>query len=406
VRILAISHLFPNVGNKHFGIFSARQFTAMQDLGAEVVVFVPTVWVPGPLTYFRRSWRDSHAQRSLVEYAGLETHLVPYLRLTRGFWSCRWEGLCVYHLMKERALAMHRQEPFDVIYGKGFFPGADAAIRLSRLLHIPAVGEGIGSDVNVVPDYSRAMYRHFVWVSNALEGAVADGKSVADRISQVSGKTVPTVHGLVDLNIFSPTKDKIAIRCELEVPQNHFIMLYVGGLQTTKGVYEMVEAFCRAQKVIPKMMLKICGTGQEYGKLASLITERRISDSVQLVGAVEVDNVAKWMQASDFLILASYSEGMPNVVMEAMACGLPVIATTVGGLPSAVGDCEGAILVEPKNIEQLELAILKVAKNEHLRKRMEIVARRKAEEQFGSIQNTTKILDYLSLIINEYRKSM
>lgn len=85
-----------------------------------------------------------------------------------------------------------------------------------------------------------------------------------------------------------------------------------------------------------------------------MVREINLEHVIRIVGEVHPDQMHKWMKASDLFVLATHTEGLPNVVMEAMACGLPVIATTVGGLLEAVGDCEGAILVPPKNIEALE----------------------------------------------------
>jgi glycosyltransferase involved in cell wall biosynthesis len=188
------------------------------------------------------------------------------------------------------------------------------------------------------------------------------------------------------------------------LPRSGYIILFVGGLKDTKGVYEMLDAFCRVRLTIPPSILKICGTGQEYASLKAIITERRLETCVTLVGAVEADEVAKWMQASDVLILPSYSEGMPNVVMEAMACGLPVISTRVGGLPEAVGSCKGAILIEPKNVEQLEEAMVRIAKDPDLQIRMSIAARQKAVAEFGAIPNTQKIIDFVGSVISNYKQ--
>jgi len=85
--------------------------------------------------------------------------------------------------------------------------------------------------------------------------------------------------------------------------------------------------------------------------------------------------------------------------MSLWACGLPVISTTVGGLPDAIGNCEGAILVEPNNVEQLASAIQKVCGNTEQYKKMSLIARRTAEEKFSLEKNVKKTLNYLDKII-------
>jgi glycosyltransferase involved in cell wall biosynthesis len=111
----------------------------------------------------------------------------------------------------------------------------------------------------------------------------------------------------------------------------------------------------------------------------------------------------KWMQASDIFVLPTYNEGMPNVVMEAMACGLPLISTAVGGLPEAVGDSKGAILIEPRSSEQLASAIKKVGTDKTLREQMGWAARQTAEQKFGARANSQKLLAYLGSVIAQYK---
>jgi len=112
-----------------------------------------------------------------------------------------------------------------------------------------------------------------------------------------------------------------------------------------------------------------------------------------------------WMQAADVFVLPSYMEGMPNVVMEAMACGLPVIATAVGGLPEAIGDDEGAMLIEPRKVKPLVDAMLKVCSDKTLQFKMSLAVRQTAEDKFGLKNNVKKTLIYLeSVVKNEKDK--
>jgi glycosyltransferase involved in cell wall biosynthesis len=149
------------------------------------------------------------------------------------------------------------------------------------------------------------------------------------------------------------------------------------------------------------IMLVMCGSGPEESALKALIREKNIEDAVRMVGEVEPEQMSKWMKVSDLFVLATHTEGMPNVVMEVMACGVPVIATAVGGLPAAIGDCKGAILVPPKNVNAFADAIMRVINDNKLRKRIQKAARKKAEQDFGVEQNARRILDYLQQIIEE-----
>jgi glycosyltransferase involved in cell wall biosynthesis len=373
-------------------------------LGADVTVLFTIVWIPKILQAVRAKYKNYNKKHAPLEYPQINVITVPYFRLTRGVGSYRWDGLFIYHSAIKLVLSLHQKMPFDVIYGKGIFPSADAAVRFAKKLRIPAIGEGIGGDVNIVPDHSNVMYSHFLRTTQALDGAVADGKGVADRLSCVMNTHIPTIHGLVDLTTFCPIDNKTPLRRELDISYDSLALLYVGSLKREKGVYELINAFCKIRKILPQAVLNICGSGNEYNDLMELIAQSGLESVVRLVGEVKPDHLHKWMQASDIFLLPSYSEGMPNVIMEAMACGLPVISTTVGGLPDAIGNCDGAILVKPRDVDSLVTAIIKVATDSEIYLTMKKAARKTAELEFGIEANCQKLLDYLQEIIARYYK--
>jgi len=377
----------------------ARQLSEISRLGAEITVIVPRVWCPGLLRHFDR-WKN-HAHKSpLCRFEGIETFSVPYLRPSGNFYN-RLSGLAAFRAMKSKVLELHKSRKFDVIYATDFFPDGDAAVRLSKCLKLPAACLGIGVDVNITAQSSGIIYRHFVRTAKALDGTLACGQSVADGIEAVTGKSPLCVYGVLDLEEFSPAPDKIPARKELGLPPDKTIVLYAGYLTRRKGVYDLLEAIYRVQKKYPNLLLAMCGAGPEETALRRLIREKDIEHIVHMAGEVEPERMNKWMQASDLFVLASHTEGMPNVVMEAMACGLPVVATAVGGLPGTIGDSDGAILVQPENVDDLEKAIVKVMNDNQLRSHMQIAARNRAEEQFGGRRNARLVLDYLRKIVEE-----
>jgi len=404
LRILAVSHLFPNLKEARYGIFVARQLCEIRRLGAEITVMVPRVWCPGVLRHFEK-WKNLDHKCPLCRFEGIETFSVPYLRPPGNFYN-RWSGLAAFRAMKSKAHELHKSEKFDVIYATDFFPDGDAAARLARYLKIPTACLSIGVDVNITAHSSGNIYKHFVRTAKALDGTLACGQSVADRIKAVTGENPLCVYGVLDLDEFSPAPDKIPARKELDLPPDKTIALYAGYLTRRKGVYELLETINRVRKTCPDILLVMCGAGPEEKGLRTAIREMSLDNIVRMTGDIEPERMNKWMQASDLFVLASHTEGMPNVVTEAMACGLPVVATAVGGLPAAVGDCGGAILVPPGNIDEMEKAIVKLIKDNQLRINMGIAARKRAEEQFGGKRNARLILDYLQKIAKENKAKL
>ncbi len=400
MRILAITHNFPNEGNRNHGIFAARQLLEMKNQGADITVLVPLVWCPGFLRNFKR-WRI-YNHNWKCEYKSIKALSIPYLRLP-GRWFYPWAGRSVFHAIRNKAVELHKENPFDVIYARFFFPDGYAALRLSRVMGIPVVAVGAGDDVNVDPHFSKIVYRDFVKQAKELDGIIASGHRVADNIDAVSNKRALPVHGVVDLQTFAPISDKSHLRQELGLPPDKFVILYAGTYKATKGLYELIDAVERISKEVPNIVLKICGYGRQESRMRSVIKQKALENVIDIVGLVDPSEMHKWMQSADMFVLPSYEEGMPNAVMEAMACGLPVVASSVGGLPEDIGDCEGAILVQPRSVDALEQGMLKVIENEQLRARMEAAARKRAEERFGVERNARIVLNYLRKVVEEHR---
>ena len=278
-------------------------------------------------------------------------------------------------------------------------------MRLSQYLGIPAIGAGIGGDVNIVPHRSLALYRHYVNLLGQLNGTVANGQRLAEKIYAAAHQKAFVLEGVVDPELFHPASNKIEVRSSLKLDPHAQILLFVGNVIREKGLYELLESFSAVLQVFPALQLKICGQGIENAGLQKTIKDLNIAGCVEMLGAVAPEKVSAWMQASDIFVFPSYREGMPNAVMEAMTCGLPVIATAVGGLPAALGQCEGAVLIEPRNVEQLTAAIKRVAGDTSLRDRMGKYARETAVQRFGAETNALKLLNYFETVIDQYKKT-
>ncbi|KMQ50976.1 Glycosyl transferase, group 1 [Chitinispirillum alkaliphilum] len=172
-------------------------------------------------------------------------------------------------------------------------------------------------------------------------------------------KNIETIPNGIDVEKFSP-QDQIEIRQKLGLPLNRKIVLYVGWLIENKGISSLLECCKMITEIIPELLFLLVGEGIDKKNYMQYVVDNGLEGNVKFTGAQKPASIPHYMNAADVLILPSFSEGRPNVVPEAMACGLPVIATNVNGTPEFIKSGIDGVLVEPGKPECMKDELLKL----------------------------------------------
>ena len=138
------------------------------------------------------------------------------------------------------------------------------------------------------------------------------------------------------------------------------LILFLGHLYRHKGVYELLEAFTRLKVERPDLKLVLAGEGPEAQDLSLRAKQLGVKGAVQLPGWVDTAEKEALLAEAACLVLPSFSEGLPLVLLEAMHAGVPVVATTVGGIPETVEDSREALLVHPNDVSALSDALARL----------------------------------------------
>jgi glycosyltransferase involved in cell wall biosynthesis len=144
-------------------------------------------------------------------------------------------------------------------------------------------------------------------------------------------------------------------------------ILFVGWIIPEKGVYDLVDAMPAVLEKFPDAVFTFAGN-KEVERLKAMLAERGLQESSEVLGWVEGRTKLQLFRTSWLLVLPSYTEGLPNVILEAMASELPVVTTPVGGIPSVLSDEKTAIFVEPGNTRQISDAIIRLIQDQELSK--------------------------------------
>ncbi|WP_437279742.1 glycosyltransferase family 4 protein [Sorangium sp. So ce375] len=251
---------------------------------------------------------------------------------------------------------------FDVVVGAWLYPDACAAALVARMLGLPYVVKAHGTDVNVVARW-RSVRPLVASAVRSASYAIAVSRPMAELLTALGappGRAVVVRNG-VDRSIFHPS-DRLAARRELGLPERGRIITFVGELKQPKGILDLLEAFeTLAEEGGEPTHLVVVGAGPGRTAVDRAAARRKAAQSAagQIIAAGErpLREVARYMAAADLLTLPSWAEGTPNVVLEAMTVGCPVVATSVGGIPDLVTHGRTGLLVPPRDVRALGQAL-------------------------------------------------
>jgi L-malate glycosyltransferase len=236
------------------------------------------------------------------------------------------------------------------------------------------------------PDYPRRkrilFNRLMLRRSDRVVGVGAAVREALIRNEGLAPNRVAVIHNGVDLTTFNADSSvRSSIRSDLDVLPEHFAVFQVARLDHLKDHLTAIRTVERVARQQPNIRLLLVGEGPEQATIAREIRKRGLSDQVRLLGLRE--DVAKILQAADLFLLTSVSEGIPVTVLEAMATGLAVVATGVGGVPEVVVSGITGLLAPAGDDAALAEAILHVLENPAARQQMGSLGRQRVADLFS-----------------------
>jgi glycosyltransferase involved in cell wall biosynthesis len=365
MRVVAITNLFPNARQPNRGVFNLQQFAALGRHG-DLRVVAPLPWQP---------WSHGFSRPIPLEeaFGGIRvTHplhvYVPWLgRAANGV-------LMAASLQREVTRVVREHRP-EVLLGAWAYPDAVATALLARRLGLPWVAKVHGSDLNVIAR-DPLLGGQIRWALRQAAGVVAVSNGLKERVEAlgVPSEKVRVLHNGVNLDRFG-LQERAVVRERLGLPQERRTILFVGNLLAGKGALDLLDAVhLLAAHATEMPLLVYVGGGKDREILEASISRYGMDAHIRLVGPRPHEEVPDWIAAADLLCLPSHNEGCPNVVLEALACGRPVVATRVGAIPDFIDERTGA-LVLPRDTKglaaALESVLTRVWDAEALRRRVQ-----------------------------------
>lgn len=354
MRVLVLSSTFPSEQQPTRGIFVRHRIRGLAKR-CDVVVVAPVPWFP--LNRWLRAERDAVAP--IEDQEGLRVYHPRFFSLPR--YGKSLDG-ALYFLSLIRFVArLRRSFPFEVIDAHFAFPDGMAAALLGRLFNCPVVVTLRGSIVRLSGyRLHRPQLRWALRQADRVTAVSESLKGVAVALG-VPADHVRVIPNGVDSTAFRPMPQREARRlCGL--PEAGKVLVTVAGVYEGKGQHTIVDLLPALRERYPETVYVIVGgprPGETYlRRLEATVRSLGLDRHVVFAGPRPQAELRQWFAAADLSVLATQSEGWPNVLLESLACGTPVVATRVGGAPEIVLHGEDGFLVPYGNPAALRDALL------------------------------------------------
>jgi glycosyltransferase involved in cell wall biosynthesis len=418
VRILVVSHAYPTRRASGHGIFVHRWNLGLRAAGHDVRVLQMVQWAPPwPFHAFDRSWRDSRAMASefLSSCDGIPLHhprtFTP--RPSRWFPGDAWDresNTLIQYCRRDPDLA-----GADVIVGHFLIPDGYHAVRLGAALGIPVAAVAWGDDAHAWPEERPYWRRRLHEVLDIVDLPVACSQRLAvdaNRWLDAPRTDWAVVYGGVDVDQFQPPPDRAAVRRRAPVtllqslPGNARVLLMIGQRVRAKGYIEMLNVWEQIAKRAPEWHLVAAGADWGDVDLEAEIARRGLSRSAHWIGPLPAESMPSLLQAADGFVLPSHNEGLSLTMLEAMATGLPTIATDVGGHAEVIRSPDEGWLIPARSEPALARAVNELIDNADERARRGAAARAAALRIGSPAQNASRLAALLAALVSSPRRAV
>ena len=382
MRIFVISHGYPTPQYPQWGCFEKDQAEALAALGHEVVMISFDGRLRHPWKKIGITKHFSHGVHS-YEYTLIPTpffgKLTGWLRHNYSCWL----------LDKAYRRAVKDLGKPTILYSH-FLNLSYKALYLKKKYHLPLVGAEHWSEINK-PVLKEEVKKMGLMTYSHLDGLIAVSSSLQDKIKEHFGKDATVIHNTISNDFYYHQK----------VPSDVFRLITTGSLIPIKGHDVLIRALTKVHFSYTHWQLIIIGEGDARQKLEQLIAENNLDQHVLLVGRKCKEDIAKELWKSDVYIQPSRNENFSVAVLEALACGLPVVATLCGGIQECINERNGR-LVPVNDIDALAETLTEIVENINKYDRQLIA--KDCQRRFGSEVIAQQITRVLEDAINNYNE--
>jgi glycosyltransferase involved in cell wall biosynthesis len=397
MHILFVAVAFPSPDNPYRGSFIREQVRLLCERKEidRITVLSPTTAVPALLRRYARAAALSSLPDRYELVEGRCEVLFPRYSKLPGTMLQSWTNIQWRRILNRTVTRFVRTNPFSLIHANAGTESGWASVHVGRQHHIPCVVTYQGSEVHQVLANRRKGWRlcrdSFRYadlnlpVSRSLE-------SILSRHIHPQGRCEVLLRG-VDQSRFFPIPSQTRPRRAL----------FVGQVQEAKGAFDLLSAWPIVRAACPDAVMTLVGPDNTQGDFPRRARALQIDGSLELTGPLPSHAVAEHMHQSQFLCLPSHGEGTPNCVMEAMSCGLPIVATRVGGIPDIVEHERSGILVDKGDIKGLAAAMIKLFRNSNLCTCMGQAAGEFAREHLDARKTVGRLVQLYGELMRSYR---
>lgn len=391
MRILTLTTLYPHAGNPTHGVFVENRLREVaKDDTIKLRVIAPVPWFPSQSSLFGAY--ALHARAPAIETRhGIQISHPRYFLPPKVGMTYAVQALTRCFLKAAQALIL-AGEDFDVIDAHYYYPDGVAAVNVAEALSKPVVITARGTDINLIPRFPKQR-EMILGAAAGANASITVCQALKDEMVRLgaSDDKITVLRNGVDLSLFRPL-DRAAIRQQMGL--NGPVLLSVGHLIERKGHDLAIRALAEHKS----WTLLIAGAGPEERTLRKLSQSLGLDAQVRFIGRIPHADLPRLYNAADILLLASSREGWPNVLLEAMACGTPCVASPVWGTGEVIAAPEAGRLAPSRDATDLAATA-----NALLTTLPERTQTRAYAEKFSWVETAQGVRLILRQAINTYR---